>query len=122
MDINTVYDYATFLIKGLRLILKPEYSIVCDIYPYDKGYILNISLPEGTGSTISIKDEDNLSNILKAIGVKEINGITNFDNITFKGTNIIITKDSIVFIKDKDEKIWSGTAAGDDIKRLIERK
>lgn len=121
MDVNTVYDYATFLIKGLHLILKPGYSVVCNVYPYDKGYVVNITLPEGQGSTININNTESLKNIFEKLHIDDVFHISNYDSVTFSGTNIVSTNGSISFIKDLDEKNWTPSAAGDDIERLIKK-
>lgn len=121
MDINTIYNYITFLIKGLQLILKPGYSVKYNAYPFDKGCVLNITFRPGQGSTINIHDTDNLKNIFEKLHIENVFHINNYDDVVFGGTNIVKANGSIYFIKDLDEKNWTPSAAGDDIKRLIEK-
>lgn len=121
MDVNTIYDYIIFLIKGLKLILKPGYSVNFNAYPYDKGCVLNITFSKGEGSTINIHDTGNLKNIFEKLHIENVFHISNYDNVVFSGTNIVNANGSVFFIKDSDEKNWTPSAAGDDIKRLIEK-
>lgn len=121
MDVNTVYDYVNFLIKGLQLILKPGYSVNCNAYPYDKGCVVNIIFIQGQGSTININKTDNLKHIFEELHIDNVFHISDYENVIFSGTNIVNANGSIFLIKDLDKKNWTPSAAGNDIKRLIEK-
>lgn len=123
MNIKKVYNYTNCLQKGLQLAMKPGHSIVCDIYPYHKGYVLNVKAHTGKGCAINMRNKDRLQNIVRKVKIDNVLNVKDYNNVQFNGTTIVGTNnDSITLIKDLNENNWTPIAAGKDIKRLIRRK
>lgn len=123
MDLKKVYKYTNYLQKGLQLALTPGHSIICDVYPYRKGYVLNVTAQAGEGNAINLKEENRLQDIVRKIKIDDVLNVSDYDNVQFNGTTIVGTNnDSIALIKDLNENNWTPTAAGRDIERLIRKK
>ena len=118
-DKKTIQTYVNNFRRRLSSHLKPGIGLSCNVHPADEGgAILEFYLGP------SIENDDNyqevsatVSGALASIPQHAFGG--NLKGFRFAGTNVIMEKDRIIFIKDDTPSEWSDAAAEKDVFRIL---
>jgi len=101
--------------------LKPGIGLSCNIFPdATGGAILEFTIaPEIENDDIYKEVSPSLGQALLNIEQRAFGG--DFDGFFFKGTNVILEGNRIIFIKDHSSKEWSDKSAQNDVARVLRK-
>lgn len=120
-DKKTIQTYVNNFRRRLSPHLKQGVGVSCNVHPAEEGgAILEFSL----GPSIENTDEyheisTTVSGALSSIPQSAFGG--NLDGFRFAGTNVIMEKDRIIFIKDNSPSEWGDDAAAKDISSVLSK-
>ena len=119
MNKNKYQKYINNFRREFTLYLKPGVGLSCNIYPSnDGGAILEFSIGE------AYENDDDYKEISKSLGLALANIEQhafggNLEGFSFGGTNTILERNRVIYIKESNPKEWSESAAKKDVKSLI---
>ncbi len=114
-----IQTYVNNFRRRLSPHLKPGIGLSCNVHPAEEGgAILEFFL----GTALENDDEyqvtsATVSGALASIPQHAFGG--NLKNFKFSGTNVIMEKDRIIFIKDDSASVWSDDAAEKDVLKIL---
>jgi hypothetical protein len=117
--------YANGIIKNLRPNIRKDIDINLIIHPaFSSGGVVEVELEprnkKNKTSPFVIKEpKDNIGDVLENVPQSLIK--SNFNDVTFEGTNISMENNRIVFIKG-DNDHWSSEDAIADISKIVNVK
>ena len=118
-DKKTIQIYVNNFRRRLSPHLKPGIGLSCNVHPAEEGgAILEFFL----GTALENDDDYHatsatMSGALASIPQHAFSG--NLKNFKFSGTNVIMEKDRIIFIKDDSASVWSDDAAEKDVLKIL---
>jgi len=120
-DKKMIQTYVNNFRRRISSHLKPGIGIHCSVHPSEEGgAILEFHLGQGIENTDEYQEiSPNLSGALSAIPQRAFGG--NLEGFRFAGTNLIMEKDRIVFIKDDSPSEWNDDAAKNDISKILNK-
>jgi len=120
-DKKTIQTYVNNFRRRLSPHLKPGFGISCTVHPAEKdGAILEFSLGPSIENTDEYEEiNTTVSGALTSIPQKAFGG--NLEGFRFTGTNVIMEKDRIIFIKDDSPSEWSDAAAERDLVKILSK-
>lgn len=118
MDRQEIQNYINNFRRLFSRFLKPDVGLQSTVYPYDKGSVIVYELG------LNLQNKDDLRSSSREIteALKRTNLFENEkgeDKHSFKGTNILLTKNKIVVIKDDKSTEWTEEKAQLDIEKII---
>jgi hypothetical protein len=118
-DQSQVQAYINNFRRRIAPFLRPGMGLQCNIYPADSGGAV---LVFRIGPTVENDDEyqsayPTLGSALSQIEQRAFGG--NIEGFNFGGTNVILEKDKIIFIKDGSIDEWSDSAAEKDAQSVL---
>lgn len=118
-DKKTIQTYVNNFRRRLSPYLKPGIGLSCNVHPAEEGgAILEFSF----GPSLENDDDyqvasTTVSGALASIPQHAFGG--NLEGFNFAGTNVIMEKDRIIFIKDDSPSEWSDAAAEKDVSKIL---
>ncbi|MEK6760153.1 MAG: hypothetical protein AABY51_10315 [Deltaproteobacteria bacterium] len=118
---KTLQEYINNFRRRIAQFLKPGIGLACNVYPAESGgAILEFTIGYGIENDDIYKDvSPTMGRALSELKQTAFGG--NLDSYTFGGTNVILEKNRIIFIKEDSLSEWSDTAAQQDIKRVLQK-
>lgn len=116
---SLIQTYINNFRRRLASFLRPGVGLKCLVHPAQTGgAILEFRVGPGIENDDVYQPESpTLGRALGGIEQHAFGG--NLDGFRFGGTNVILEKDKIVFIKDEAPSEWSDTAAENDVRRVL---
>jgi len=120
-DKKTIQTYVNNFRRRLSPHLKPGVGVSCSVHPAEEGgAIVEFSLGPSIENTDKYQNiSTTVSGALSSIPQKAFGG--NLEGFRFAGTNVIMEKDRIIFIKDDSPSEWSDEAAEKDILSILSK-
>lgn len=118
MDKQDIQNYINNFRRLFSSFLKPDVGMQSIVYPYDKGAVIVFELNIKSLS----KDEIRSASLDAYDAIKRTNLFENEKGEhlqNFVGTNIILTKNKIVVIKDDNSKEWILSKVEEDIDKIV---
>jgi len=119
IDKSVVQTYINNFRRRLAPFLRPGVGLKCLVHPVEVGgAILEFGIGPG------IENDDVYQPQRQTIG-RALSGIEqhafggNLEGFRFGGTNVILEKDKLIFIKDESSSEWSDAAAERDVSRVV---
>jgi hypothetical protein len=118
-DKKKIQTYVNNFRRRISSYLKPGIGLSCTIHTAkDDGAILEFSLGSGIANTDQYQESGTtISGTLASIPQHAFGG--NIEGFEFAGTNVIMEKDRIIFIKDGSQSEWSDEAAEKDVQSVL---
>jgi len=118
-DKKTIQTYVNNFRRRITPYLKPGIGLLCEINPADEGgAILEFSFAPSIENDDKYKTmSPSVSGALASIPQHAFGG--NLEGFKFAGTNVIMEKDRIIFIKDDSPSEWSDDAAQKDVSKIL---
>ncbi|AMM40374.1 hypothetical protein HS1_000568 [Candidatus Desulfofervidus auxilii] len=118
-DKTTIQEYINNFRRRLARFLKPGIGVTCNVYPAKSGgAILEFTIGPGLKNDDVYQEvSQTLSKILSKIKQRAFGG--NLDGFIFRGTNVILEDNRIIFIKDDSPSEWTDKAAAHDLERIL---
>lgn len=118
MDRQDIQNYINNFRRYLSGFLKSDVGLQTTVYPYGEGCVIVCEL----GINLLSKDEirtqsKDIAEALKRTTIFEQEKGEHTQS--FLGTNIILTKNKIVLIKDDNDKEWTEDKAQQDISKIL---
>lgn len=119
MNKSQIQSYINNFRRRLAHYLRPGIGVKCSIYPAEAGgAVLVFQLGP------AVENDDNymptsisLGKALSQIEQRAFGG--NIENFQFGGTNTILERDKLIFIKDGNSVEWSDQAAAKDVNSVV---
>ncbi len=120
-DKKTIQTYVNNFRRRLSPHLKPGVGVSCSVHPAEEGgAILEFSLGPSIENTDKYQEiSTTVSGALTSIPQNAFGG--NLAGFRFAGTNVIMEKDRIIFIKDDSPSEWGDDAAEKDILSILSK-
>ena len=118
-DKKTIQTYVNNFRRRLSPHFKPGIGLLCKVHPADKGgAILEFSFGPSLENDDTYQEvSTTVSGALASIPQNAFGG--NLEGFRFAGTNVIMEKDRIIFIKDDSPSEWSDDAAEKDVSKIL---
>ena len=118
-DKKTIQTYVNNFRRRLSPHLKPGVGVSCSVHPAEEGgAILEFSLGPSIEHTDKYQEiSTTVSGALASIPQHAFGG--NLEGFRFAGTNVIMEKDRIIFIKDDSPSEWGDDATEKDILSIL---
>ena len=118
---DSIQSYINNFRRKFSQYLKPGIGLSCRILPTGgNGTIVEFTMGPGIQNTDIYEDIN--STMGKALGKVDQHAFGgNLDGFVFKGTNVVLEPNRIIFIKDDNESEWSDATAEMDIKQVLTR-
>jgi hypothetical protein len=118
-DQSQVQAYINNFRRRITSFLRPGMGLRCDIFPATTGGAV---LVFRIGPNVENDDKyqspnSSLGSALSQIEQRAFGG--NLEGFTFRGTNVILEQDRIIFIKDGSINEWSDSAAKNDVQSVL---
>ena len=118
IDKKKIQTYVNNFRRRLSSYLKPGIGLSCTIHTAEDGAILEFSLGPSIANTDQYQESGTtISGTLASIPQHAFGG--NLEAFKFAGTNVIMEKDRIIFIKDGSPSEWSDEAAEKDVQSVL---
>lgn len=116
---SVIQTYINNFRRRLAPSLRPGVGLTCLVHPAQAGgAILEFRVGPGIeNDDVYQPQSPTLGRALAGIEQHAFGG--NLDGFTFGGTNVILEKDKIIFIKDDERSEWSDAAAEKDVRRVL---
>lgn len=118
MEKQDIQKYINNFRRLFSSYLKPNVGMQTTVYPFDKGAIIVVELNINSLN----KDELRASSINIQEALKKTNLFENEkkeDIHNFVGTNILLVKNKVVFIKDNSLSEWTLSKVEKDIEKIV---
>ena len=118
-DKSVIQTYINNFRRRLASFLRPGVGLQCVVHPADAGgAILEFRVGPGIeNDDVYQPQSPTLGQALGKIEQHAFGG--NLSGFTFGGTNVILEKDKIIFIKDDTRSEWTDSAAENDVRRAL---
>lgn len=118
MEKRVIQNYINNFRRVFSNRLKPNVGMQSTVYPFDNGAIIIFEL------NLNSSNKDDIRTLSKDIyeAFKRTNLFENESGEhlhSFAGTNIILIKNKIVFIKDNSSSEWTLEAVDNDIYKIV---
>lgn len=118
MEKRVIQNYINNFRRVFSNRLKPNVGMQSTVYPFDNGAIIIFEL------NLNSSNKDDIRTLSKDIyeAFKRTNLFENESGEhlhSFSGTNIILIKNKIVFIKDNSSSEWTLEAVDNDIYKIV---
>lgn len=118
MEKQDIQKYINNFRRLFSSYLKPNVGMQTTVYPFDKGAIIVIELNIETLNKDDIRTKSNdIQDALKRTNLFESEKKEAIHN--FVGTNIILIKNKVVFIKDNNLSEWTLNKVEQDIEKIV---
>lgn len=118
MKKSKIEKYIKYFREYINPHLRPNTGIYAHVVPYDNGAIVEFEFKLGSINKDEYKERvSNAASALKILNIKEFG--ENPNQIRFQGTNILMTKDKIFYIKDNTPDEWFKASAHKDVKKIL---
>ena len=118
MEKQDIQKYINNFRRLFSSYLKPNVGMQTTVYPFDKGAIIVIELNIETLNKDDIRTKSNdIQDALKRTNLFESEKKEDIHN--FVGTNIILIKNKVVFIKDNNLSEWTLNKVEQDIEKIV---
>ena len=118
MEKQDIQKYINNFRRLFSSYLKPNVGMQTTVYPFDKGAIIVIELNIETLNKDDIRTKSNdIQDALKRTNLFESEKKEDIHN--FVGTNIILIKNKVVFIKDNNLSEWTLSKVEKDIEKIV---
>ena len=118
MEKQDIQKYINNFRRLFSSYLKPNVGMQTTVYPFDKGAIVVIELNIETLNKDDIRTKSNdIQDALKRTNLFENEKKDDIHN--FVGTNIILIKNKVVFIKDNNLSEWTMNKVEQDIEKIV---
>ena len=120
-DKKTIQTYVNNFRRRLSPHLKPGVGVSCSVHPAEEGgAILEFFLGPSIENTDKYQEiSTTVSGALTSIPQNAFGG--NLAGFRFAGTNVIMEKERIIFIKDDSPSEWGDDAAEKDILSILSK-
>ena len=118
MEKQDIQKYINNFRRLFSSYLKPNVGMQTTVYPFDKGAIIVIELNIETLNKDDIRTKSNdIQDALKRTNLFESEKKEDIHNLV--GTNIILIKNKVVFIKDNNLSEWTLNKVEQDIEKIV---
>lgn len=118
MEKQDIQKYINNFRRLFSSYLKPNVGMQTTVYPFDKGAIIVVELNIETLNKDDIRTKSNdIQDALKRTNLFESEKKEDIHN--FVGTNIILIKNKVVFIKDNNLSEWTLNKVEQDIEKIV---
>ena len=118
MEKQDIQKYINNFRRLFSSYLKPNVGMQTTVYPFDKGAIIVIELNIEILNKDDIRTKSNdIQDALKRTNLFESEKKEDIHN--FVGTNIILIKNKVVFIKDNNLSEWTLNKVEQDIEKIV---
>jgi len=120
MDQNIIQKYINNLRINLTRFLKPNIGLEVDIYNCgNEGAVLIVYFkPKGKSIDKEIGHFESIAEVLGSIEQNFFSG--NLTNFHFKGTNMMMSNNRIIIIKDNSDSEWTAAQLNDDLNKIVQ--
>ncbi len=118
MEKQDIQKYINNFRRLFSSYLKPNVGMQTTVYPFDKGAVIVIELNIDSLNKDDIRTKSNdIQDALKRTNLFESEKKEDVHN--FVGTNIILVKNKVVFIKDNNLSEWTLSKVEQDIDKIV---
>ena len=116
---SVIQTYINNFRRRIASFLRPGVGLACRVHPAQVGgAILEVHVgPRIKNDDVYLPLSPTLSTALAKIEQHAFGG--NLAGFTFGGTNVILEKDKLIFIKDESNTEWSDAAAEKDVRNVL---
>ncbi|MGV8992787.1 MAG: hypothetical protein ACOH1O_01710 [Flavobacterium sp.] len=118
MEKQDIQKYINNFRRLFSSYLKPNVGMQTTVYPFDKGAVIVIELnlnflnkDEVRGVSSDIQESLKKTNLFESEKRESLH--------SFVGTNIILIKNKVVFIKDNNSSEWTLSKVEEDIEKIV---
>ncbi len=118
MEKQDIQKYINNFRRLFSSYLKPNVGMKSTVFPFDKGAVIVIELNIDSLNKDDIRAKSNdIQDALKKTNLFESEKKEDIHN--FVGTNIILVKNKVVFIKDNNLSEWTLSKVEQDIDKIV---
>jgi hypothetical protein len=118
MNEKTIQKYINNYRRKLTKFLRPDFGLLCNIYPSDAGAILEFVIGiEQLNDDIYHPNSESLGKALSNVEQSAFGG--NIQGFSFTGTNTILEQSRIIYIKDSSPSEWDTSAVNKDVESVL---
>ena len=116
---SVVQTYINNFRRRIASFLRPGVGLTCHVHPAQVGgAILEFRVgPSIENDDVYLPESPTLGTALAGIEQHAFGG--NLAGFAFGGTNVILEKDKLIFIKDESNTEWSDAAAEKDVRSVL---
>ena len=118
-DKEIIQEYVNNFRRRIAQLQKPGIGLSCNVYPATTGgTILEFIIGHGIENDDKYKEvRPTVGSALTQINQRAFGG--NLDGFAFRGTNVILEDNRIIFIKDDSPAEWSDNTAQHDLAKVL---